>query len=62
LSPFELLLEPPIESEMLPDEAEPALEADEVKLSAWTGTAQAAARSAATDARRTKEMVMRFSW
>jgi hypothetical protein len=31
---LELLLEPPIESEMLPDEAEPALEAEDAKLSA----------------------------
>jgi hypothetical protein len=34
LPPFELLLEPLIESETLPDEAEPALDADEAKLSA----------------------------
>jgi hypothetical protein len=33
-SPFELLLEPPMESEMLPDEAEPALDAEEATLSA----------------------------
>jgi hypothetical protein len=34
LSRFELLLEPPMESEMLPEEAEPALEAEEATLSA----------------------------
>jgi hypothetical protein len=43
-SPLELLLEPVIESDTLPDEAEPALEADEAKLSAWAGRAMAAAR------------------
>jgi len=37
----ELLLDPLLESEMLPNEAEPALEADEVKLSAQTVLAQA---------------------
>jgi hypothetical protein len=45
------LLEAPIESEMLPDEAEPALEADEVKLVAWVGAAQASAKAARHRAR-----------
>jgi hypothetical protein len=34
------LLEAPIESEMLPEDADPALEADEATLSAWAGRAQ----------------------
>jgi hypothetical protein len=51
LSPLELLLEPPIESEMLPDDAEPALDADEATLSAWAGRVHAAAASARASAR-----------
>jgi hypothetical protein len=47
LSPFELLLEPPIESEMLPEDAEPALDADDATLSAWAGTDMAAAAASA---------------
>jgi len=53
-SPLELLLELLIESEMLADEAEPALDAEEAKLSAWTGTAaktEAAAMATAHMAR-----------
>jgi hypothetical protein len=45
------LLEPPIESEMLPDEAEPALDADEAALSAWAGRVQVAAAHARASAR-----------
>jgi hypothetical protein len=46
---------------MLPDEAEPALEADEVKLVAWTGTAQAAAKAARHSARdRVVKVMMLF--
>ena len=51
MSSPELSLELPIESEMLPDEAEPALEAEEVKLVAWLGRAQAAAKAARPRAR-----------
>jgi hypothetical protein len=47
----ELLLELPIESEMLPDEAEPALDADEAALSAWAGKVQVAAANARASAR-----------
>jgi hypothetical protein len=40
---LELLLEPLIESEILADDAEPALDADDAKLSACAGALQAAA-------------------
>ena len=40
-----------MESEMLPDEAEPALEADEATLSAWAGKDMAAAANARASAR-----------
>jgi hypothetical protein len=33
-SPLELLLEPPIESDTLPEDSEPALDADEAELPA----------------------------
>jgi hypothetical protein len=52
------LLEPPIESDTLPDDAEPALEADEATLSARAGTAQAATRVAAHIVREMSEMVI----
>jgi hypothetical protein len=42
LVPVELLLDVFNESDALPDEAEPALEADEAKLSARHGVAEAA--------------------
>jgi hypothetical protein len=43
---------------MLPDEAEPALEADEATLSAWTGRENAAASSARPSARERVVKVM----
>jgi hypothetical protein len=58
-SPLELVLEPLIESEMLAEDAEPALEAEEVKLSAWAGTAQAAAKVARLSARESGVKVMK---
>ena len=55
----ELLLDEPIESETLPDEAEPALEAEEAAvLAAWTGRAQAAAKTASRVARERADMVI----
>jgi hypothetical protein len=53
------VLEPLIESEMLAEDAEPALEAEEVKLSAWAGTAQAAAKVARQSARESVVNVMK---
>jgi hypothetical protein len=51
LVPVELLLDVFSESDALPDEAEPALEADDAKLSAKHGTASAV-QSNATVVRR----------
>jgi hypothetical protein len=53
------VLESLIESEMLADEAEPALEAEEVKLSAWAGALHAAAMVAMHRAREIAELVMK---
>ncbi len=59
LSSPELLLDEPIESETLPDEAEPALDAEEAAvLAAWTGRAQAAAKAASRAARERVDMVI----
>jgi hypothetical protein len=59
-SPLELLLEPPMESEMLFEDAEPALDADEARLSARTGRAQVVASAARHKARGRREEDMRF--
>jgi len=53
-SPLELLLELLIESEMLADEAEPALDAEEAKLSAWTGAVVTTAAAAMATAHRAR--------
>jgi hypothetical protein len=58
LSLCELSLEVPSESEMLPEDAEPALDADEATLSAWTGDAQAAARVARQSMRARMVLIM----
>jgi hypothetical protein len=47
-----------MESEMLPTEAEPALEAEEVTLSAWAN--EASARVAMTRVLRRRGKIMRF--
>jgi hypothetical protein len=55
----ELLLDEPIESDTLPDEAEPALDAEEAVLAAaWAGMAQVAAHTASSAARVYREIVM----
>jgi hypothetical protein len=60
LSSPELLLDAPIESDTLPDEAEPALEAEEAAvLAAWAGRAQAAAKRARQTAREREVRVMK---
>jgi hypothetical protein len=49
-----------MESEMLFEEAEPALDADEARLSARTGRAQVVASAARHKARGRREEDMRF--